>query len=69
MMKDKIPTIKGSIVLILMLFPLCLQVVGLSTEHWIEGRENWFLKDEHNHLQVTWIVIDSTQVCRKRYES
>ena len=58
---DKIPTAKGSIVFVLMQFPLCLQLVGLCTEHWIEGRENWFVKDEHNHLQVTWIVIDSIQ--------
>lgn len=64
-MIDKIPTAKGSIVFVLMQFPLCLQLVGLCTEHWIEGRENWFVKDEHNHLQVTWIVIDSIQVCRK----
>ena len=63
-MTDKIPTAKGSVVFVLMQFPLCLQLVGLCTEHWIEGRENWFVKDEHNHLQVTWIVIDSIQVRR-----
>ena len=62
MIKDTLPVPKRSIVLILLQFPLCLQLVGVCTEHWIEGRENWFVQDQHDHVQVTWIVIDSTQV-------
>ena len=62
MITKRISTPKRSLVLVLLQFPLCLQLVGVCTDHWIEGRENWFVKDEHNHIQVTWMVIDSTQV-------